>query len=76
MFYGVPKPEISQPKIEIRDRRYTFLIANILIGHKINLLKIWRKIRFGVYFKYNTLIDIDLWNYNSIIVVVDIYLKS
>ena len=45
MFYGINKPEISQPKIKIRDWRYIFLFTNILIQHKINLLKIWRKIR-------------------------------
>ena len=60
MFYGVNKAEISQPKIKVKEQRYTFLIANILIEHKINLLKIWQKIRFGLYFKYNTLIDIHL----------------
>ena len=58
------------PKCKILERRYTFLIANIKIKHKIRLLKIWQKIRFGLYFKYNTLIDINLWNYNIIIIII------
>ena len=31
MFYGVNKPEISQPKIKISEWRYIFLFTNILI---------------------------------------------
>ena len=65
MSYGVTKPEISSPKHKIKERRYIFLLTNILIDDKINLLKIWWKIRTLFYFKYNTLICIHLVNYNT-----------
>ena len=34
MSYGVNKPEISSQKIKISERRYIFMLTNILIDDK------------------------------------------